>query len=249
MPEAQGIYETLRGILSDSSTNVSAAARICAASSTLLPVDGAAISVVGQNNIRGTVCASDEIMERLEDLQNTTGIGPCVDAIAQGRPVMAAELNAECETRWPGFALEANRAGAEAVFAMPLHIGAIRFGAIDLYRGTAGALSAGDLADALLVAEAATLAVVDMQDTTPVGDLDERWWDLSSFYRIEIHQATGMLMAHHDVDATEALVLLRARAFAEGIGIGELAQKVVAREVSFTSDDDSPDRGFDADEK
>jgi hypothetical protein len=236
MLERQELRDTLRAILSDSEATDSAAARICAACATLLPVTGAAISIIGSAGQRGTVCTSDVVMERIEDLQFGTGVGPCVDAISSGAAVLAPQLDASSEARWPGFAVEATRAGARAIFALPLRVGAIRLGAMDLYRDTPGGLSTTELTDALLIADAATLAVISMHDTTPAGDLDDEWWDVVTFYRVEIHQATGMLMDKLDVSAIEALARLRARAFAKGIGVVELARRIVARDLDVASE-------------
>jgi hypothetical protein len=235
MPERGDLRQTLRAILADSRSTDSAAARICAACTTLLPVSGAAISITASAGQRGTVCTSDAVMERIEDLQFGTGVGPCVDAITSGAAVLAPHLDASLEARWPGFAYEASRAGAQALFALPLRVGAIRLGAMDLYRDTPGGLSTSDLTDALLIADAATLAVISMHDVTPAGDLDDEWWDLVTFYRVEIHQATGMLMDKLDVPAVEALARLRARAFASGIGVLELARQIVARDLDVTA--------------
>jgi hypothetical protein len=236
MPERPDLRDTLRAILSDSRATESAAARICAACTTLLPVTGAAISVTADAGQRGTVCTSDAVMDRIEDLQFGTGVGPCVDAISSGAAVLAPHLDASSEVRWPGFAYEATRAGAAAIFALPLRVGAIRLGAIDLYRDTPGGLSAAELADALLIADAATLAVISMHDRTPAGDLDDEWWDVVTFYRVEIHQATGMIMDKLEVPALEALARLRARAFASGLGVLELARQIVSRELDVAAE-------------
>jgi hypothetical protein len=236
MPGSADLRGTLRSILSDSQTRESAAARICAACPTLLHVTGAGISIAAKAGQRGTVCTSDAVMDRIEDLQFTTGVGPCVDAISLGAPVLASHLDASTEARWPGFALEARLAGAEAIFALPLRMGAIRLGAMDLYRDAPGPLSSEELADALTIAETATLAVLSMHDVTPAGDLDQEWWDLVSFYRVEIHQATGVLMDTLDLSAGEALARLRARAFASNVGVVELARSIVARDIDVRVD-------------
>ena len=234
MRDREDLPSILRSILIDSHASNTAAVRICAACPDLLPVTGAALTITGSASVRGTVCVSDPVMGRIEDLQFTTGIGPCIDAITHGTPVLVPELDASAEARWPGFAYEAKKAGAQAIFALPLRIGAIRLGAMDLYRDGPGGLSHPELAAALMVANTATLAVISMHDVTPAGDLDEEWWDLASFYRVEIHQATGMLMHQFDITAVEALVRLRARAFTSDVPVLKLARSIVAREVDLS---------------
>ncbi|WP_248812061.1 ANTAR domain-containing protein [Frankia sp. AgPm24] len=50
-------------------------------------------------------------------------------------------------------------------------------------------------------------------------------------YRAEVHQATGMAMVRLGVSAQEALVRLRAHAFAVGLTVDEVAGEVVARRL------------------
>jgi hypothetical protein len=180
------------------------------------------------------------VVQRIEDLQLLTGEGPCVTAVAEGRPVLVPDLADGTETRWPGFTRDALAAGAKALFAFPLQVGAVRLGALDLYREQPGTLKGQDLADALMVADAATAALLDEQEVRPAGDLDTYWWDLSTFYRVEVHQATGMMMAQLGVDAPEALIRLRAYAFARERPIPEVARDVVARRIRFDGSDPEP---------
>ena len=52
-----------------------------------------------------------------------------------------------------------------------------------------------------------------------------------------MYQATGMLMGALDVDQTEALVRLRAHAYARGTTAARVAAAIVERRVSLTSPD------------
>jgi hypothetical protein len=232
MRDGRDLRGELRSILSDSHAAGSAAARICAACPDLLQVSGAALSITSGNALRATVCVSDPVMARIEELQFTTGVGPCVDAITTGRPVLSSDLAAPTEVRWPGFSREAQQAGVRAIFALPLRVGAIRLGVMDLYRDAPGGLSPLDLADAVTVADTATLAVIDMHGSTPVSDFDQECWDLATFYRVEVHQATGVLMHQLGFSAVEALATLRARAYTSGLPVVELARQIVAGAVA-----------------
>ena len=85
--------------------------------------------------VRETVHATDDVAASLEEAQLTFGQGPCVDAFTEGGPVLAADLRrAEYLARWPAFGPAALDSGARAVFALPLQIGAIRLGILDMYR-------------------------------------------------------------------------------------------------------------------
>ncbi|MDQ7810735.1 GAF domain-containing protein [Amycolatopsis sp. A133] len=81
--------------------------------------------------------ATDHVSAGLEDLQLTVGEGPCLDAFASGGPVLIADL-AAATARWPAFTPAACELGAAAVFSVPLQIGVVRLGSLDLYRETPG---------------------------------------------------------------------------------------------------------------
>ena len=57
--------------------------------------------------------------------------------------------------------------------------------------------------------------------------------------RAEVHQATGVVSVQAAVGLAEALVLLRARAFADERPLGELARDVLDGSVDFREVSDS----------
>ncbi len=101
-------------------------------------MDGVAIMLRGDDGAGSIFGRSDDVVGGLEDLQFTLGEGPGIDAHTSGRPVFEPHL-AE-STLWPVFAAAAEEAGMLACFAFPLSVGAIRLGALDLYRGRSGSL-------------------------------------------------------------------------------------------------------------
>ena len=50
-----------------------------------------------------------------------------------------------------------------------------------------------------------------------------------------MHQATGMVMAQVYVTPEDALALLRGHAYALGTDVGDVAERVVRREINFSS--------------
>jgi AmiR/NasT family two-component response regulator len=56
--------------------------------------------------------------------------------------------------------------------------------------------------------------------------------------RREVHQATGMMLAQLDLDATDALARMRAYAFSHGFSLREVARDVVNRRLNFSSVED-----------
>jgi len=184
---------------------------------------------------------TDEVSEHLAELELTLGEGPSLDVSASGGPVLASDLGTgEAARRWPVFALAALQAGAGAIFAFPLRIGAIRAGVLGLYRARPGPLTAFQLGDALVFADAATLLLLEAQDEaagggrTPAGP-GSRPADLA-LHRAEIDQATGMLTEQLGTGIAEALLRLRAYAYAHDRRLSDVAGDIVARRLRLSPD-------------
>lgn len=210
------------------------AERICQACIRELDIDGAAISLHTASPLRETLYASDTVADLLEELQFTLGEGACMDAARTCRPVLVPDMNAIAESlRWPVYAeAVVGQAGVEAVFALPLQWATINLGVLDLHRKAAGPLSPAQMRDALAAADIGALMLLGLR--TDPGE--ERVWDRSWGNRMEIHQATGMVVAQLDVTVTDAFARLRAYAFAEHRLLGDVARDVVARRLRFTEE-------------
>ncbi|WP_327357643.1 GAF and ANTAR domain-containing protein [Streptomyces sp. NBC_01304] len=219
---------------------------VCTAAVVALPVSGAGVSAMSKSAASYPLCSTDDISEQLEELQLTLGEGPCVDAFTHQRAVLTPDLRAaELQDCWSVFANAALEAGARAVFAFPLQIGAISPGVLDLYADVPGTLDVEELADALAFADTATLVLLGTQiDATgappTTGTAHEDTEDLGG-YRAEIDQATGALMVQLDIGIEEAFIRLRAYAFAHELRLSDVAADVVAHRLHLTDDTDPGD--------
>jgi hypothetical protein len=187
---------------------------------------------------RGVVCATDDTSSRIEELQFTLGEGPCLDVVSSRSPVLVPDLLSSEDFvagRWPGFLEGAAAAGVRAVFAFPLSIGAIDVGVLDLYRDAPGDLDAGRFRMALAAADCAALALLDRDAAGGTAFADDA--ESRAAYRFEVHQATGMVQVQLGVTTAEAFLMLRARAFATGRSVSDLAVDVVDRLIRFSPED------------
>jgi len=195
-----------------------------------LPVTGASIAVSAPP-IQSTIAASDPIAARVDELQFELGEGPHWEALRTGRPVLVPHLG-EQEQSWPVFAAAARELRVGALFAIPMTLGAITVGVVDLYRSTEGALDDVEVASARTLAAAMSSAALRLAaQSATVHDLADG--DMSPETRRVVHQATGMVLVQLGVSATEAFARLRAHAFAQGWSLDFVAQEVVARRLSF----------------
>ncbi len=211
---------------------------VCAAAMAGVNVDGAGVTIMAGSTARDVLHASDRVAADLEEWQLTYGQGPCVDAFTRGGPVIAPDLrSSESLSRWPVFSPAALDSGARAVFALPLQIGAIRLGVLDLYRARPGAMSSYELADALAFADATAMMVID--DAAGLQpDTSELAWqrDDPTAHQVQVHQATGMIIAQLGASAEIAFARLRAYAYAHDRRLGDVARDVVERRLRFEPD-------------
>lgn len=213
--------------------HVSLPSRLCAACLSALPVSGVGAALMTADGPSGIVlAATDERARQLEELQFTLGEGPCVEASGGGWPVLEPDLTAAGTPRWPRFGAAVLAAGVRAVFAFPLRVGAIQVGVLDLYRDTPAPLTTADLTEALAFADAATEVVLHLQDHAGDHGAGSPLTEPMDS-RAEVHQATGMISIQLGVSLAEALLRLRAHAYATGQAVSDIAADVVNRRMSF----------------
>ena len=217
----------------------------CAAAVVAVQVTGAWLSAASGTEPAGHLMSvTDALSERLAELQLTLGEGPSPDAASDSGPVLVSDLDeTDADRRWPVFAPAARQAGAAAIFAFPLRIGAIQAGVMGLYRVRPGPLSNAQLGDALLFADAAALLLITADEAGgaaagPGGQPA----DLAG-HRAEIDQATGMLTEQLGVGIKEAFIRLRAYSYVNDRPLAGVARDIVARRLRLGLDPDSSGDG------
>jgi hypothetical protein len=220
--------EILSSVLAAEQDRETLLKHLCHDCADALPVTGAGLALMNDAGHQGVVAATDGPARVMEELQFTLGEGPCIDASLARRPVLQPDLASTAVARWPGFGPEALKAGIAAIFAFPLHVGAIRIGILDLYRDTPGSLDPGVLAEALAYADAAVLILLHLQSQMPPeGGLHPQLADPLE-NRAEVHQATGVISVVAAVSLADALLLLRAHAYASQQPVLQVARDVIA---------------------
>jgi GAF domain len=179
------------------------------------------------------LCSTNQVSNLIEELQYTLGEGPCVDAYRHDQVVLEPDLADPATPRWLAFTPPAVEAGARAVFGFPLRVGAVRLGALNLYRDRPGPLSDGQRADALVMAEVAARWVLEVQAGAPPGGLAQEL-ELGADFHFVVHNAAGMVAVQLEVSVSEALIHLRAYAFSHDRLLHGIAQDVVDRKLRFS---------------
>jgi hypothetical protein len=224
----------------DNLRGVEAADRLCEACVVLLDVDAAAISLIFDGGASGTLGSSSGLARIYDELQFTLGEGPCVEAVSQRIPVLMVDLADPDDSRWPAFGPALLAHDIRAVYALPVVIAGEYVGALDLFRGQPGPFEGERLAGAVAAAEIAGLPLLDLLHAdlqAAVGDpASNAWAELNALSRTEVSQATGMLVAQLGVEPAEALVRLRAHAYASGRSATDTARDILDRKLRLEAD-------------
>lgn len=220
---------------SDSSKHDKRDAAVCAAFVAALPVTGAAVSIFGTWLPETSICTTDSLASQLDEMQFDLGEGPRWEAVRTRRPVLLPYLRTHDHPNWPVYAQALHETPVEALFIYPLIVGALDVGVVELYSDSPEPLGFGDQAIALALADRTAWSLLDriltINELHPTPQADT-----FALSRREIHQATGMVLVQLGLTATEALVRLRAHAFANNQSVRDVAREVVARTLVFTPD-------------
>ena len=233
------IHEQLLAAVGDR-RGVGAADRLCEACVVLFGVDAAAISLVFDGTNVGTLGASGVSARVYDELQFTLGEGPCLDSVAHRAPVVVVDLADPDVVRWPAYGPAMLAHQIRGVYAMRWWWPASMWAPWTCFGLTPGVLGAEQLAGALVAAELAQMPLLDLlaEDLqAAVADPDsDSWAELKTLSRAEVSQATGMVVAQLEVEPAEALVRLRAHAFATGRSATDVACDILDRRLRLEAD-------------
>ncbi|WP_030932465.1 ANTAR domain-containing protein [Streptomyces sp. NRRL S-646] len=179
----------------------------------------AAVTLAGATLEQLALAASDEPARAAQELEFLLGEGPARDATCLVRPVTAA--GSALLDRWPGYGPAVAGLGIGTVVAVPLSLSGTCIGALAVFDPVRGVTDPDTFAE---VAEALTRSMILSVDGDPgmYGATD---------LRAKVHQASGMVCVHLDCPVTDALELIKARAFAEGVSVHSVAERILRGEL------------------
>jgi len=204
--------------------------QLAQAAARALDVDGIGLTVIGDQPI--SLGASDEVAAIAEQLQFTLGVGPCMQSVATQFPIFATE--SFLQQQWPIFHdLLRSRTAYRSAVAYPLGHGLAGLGAMVVYlRSPAGPLDF-DSSDAQAVSNFISTELTTSQEWANRHQPGtQRWLDTPTAQRRSATwQAVGMISQGLTVSITDALALLRGRAYATGTLIDDTARAVVTGQL------------------
>lgn len=172
---------------------------------------------------REVIAASDLHIQSVEELQFVLGEGPTTDADRTLQPVLISDV-AATGVRWLQFAAAARARGVGGVYAVPLQLGGVRLGVWSAYTPSDSRLEPTGISRLLRSADQARdLLLGDHESGGQAQQISQ-----AVRLRVDVYQAQGMLMVALGISLTDALLRLRAMAYAEGLDINELAAELVS---------------------
>ncbi len=201
-----------------------------------LPVSGASVTVVTASGARMTLCSSDAIAARIDELQFELGEGPQSSVALSGQIVIVPDVASRGHDDWPVLGAALGELPVGAIFCVPIQMGAVTVGVATLYCDKPLALNNHQQTTALAIASAIAGGAVQHAMVSAIDDAAVESPTAPALRR-EVHQATGILLVQLNTTATIAYARLQAYAFANGRTLQSVAHDVVAGSLTF---DDTP---------
>jgi hypothetical protein len=210
-------------------------------------LDGAAVAILnGSRHVCELLYASDTVARQLDELQFTLGEGPCLDAFFQNWPQLWAHLDTTItvDALWPGFAVEAVRLGAQAVFAFPVPDHSGPLGVLEVYRNTPGELRPDEAEFATACAEAIGDTLLKKwaphQATNPDTATEAieaihhaATSSVEPYSRAAVHIAAGITAIQLNTSPDDGVDLIRAYAYAQQRSTTMVAGDIIGRRLSL----------------
>jgi GAF domain-containing protein len=173
-----------------------------------------------------TAAATSGRVQAIDEREYAVDEGPCISAMDTGELHRLDDVSTE--DRWPKFTQVCREEGLGSSIGLPLRVGELTYGAMNLYAVEADAFDEVATQAAILLAEQAAIA---LDNTRSYAEAGERIRQLQEALdsRIVIEQAKGILMASERVDADAAFALLKNRSQRTNRKLRVVAQEVIDR--------------------
>jgi hypothetical protein len=194
-----------------------------------------AVVLFGTDQVEAMVATSDAVSRTAQDVEFTLGEGPSRDAARRQCRVTAT--GGELVARWPRYGPAVAGLGVREVVAVPLGRDA-GVGALTVLSGPLGGSATtpviswpvvetvADVVTGAMLAEVGRTGPEDPPGTLLLDGADDRQ---------VVHVAAGVVAEQLGCDFTEAVALIRARAFADGVASTVVAEQVVAGELHLSA--------------
>lgn len=191
----------------------------------LFGVTGSGIMVADEQNITRYVAASDGPGRILEQTESAAGQGVCTEAFVDNHLVASEDVCTD--ERWPELAAALAGHQVHAVLGVPVRLGAIPVGTLDVYRDHAHSWDEAERRALARYGEVVEVTLTEALRAHNAGELAGQL-QYALDYRVIIERAVGYLMARDGIDSTVAFNRLRRAARGRRTKIGEVAEQLLS---------------------
>jgi hypothetical protein len=195
----------------------------------------AAVVLFGADRIEAMVATSDAIARTAQDVEFTLGEGPSQEAALRQCRVTAT--GGELAARWPQYGPAVAGLGVREVVAVPLGrdagVGALTVLSSSWAGGATLPVISWPAVDT--VADVVTGAMLAEVGRNGSDDPPEALLLDGAGDRQVVHVAAGIVAEQVGCDIPEAVALIRARAFADGVTSTAVAEQVVAGDLQLSA--------------
>jgi len=213
--------------LEDSRLGTTTAEKICHVAATRVGGVAASISLFVDHAYLA-LAESGPLALLLDEAQFQLGDGPVFAAQGSAVPLIVEDISGtDARAEFPAFGPIAESKNVGSIAAFPIGLGTAQLGTLNVYRESAGPLSAEEYANGLVAASFALSEAIDYQagvaKAVSSGELPGR------FESSHLQIAAGMVAEALNCSILESLVRIRARAFADSVPVLEIAKAIEER--------------------
>ncbi len=175
------------------------------------------------------VASTSEENRLVEVMQLSVEAGPCIECFRTGSVVSVPDIARGTED-WADFRRVCRENGFRSVYAIPLRLRETTIGTLNLFPPNTGELNEDDARAAQALADMATIGILH-ERSWRAADTVRTQLQAALTSRIVIEQAKGVLAQTHRIAVDEGFTLLRTYARTHQLPLGEVAQRVVDRNL------------------
>ena len=190
----------------------------------LFQVTGSGLMIADEHDNLHYVAASDGPSRILELMQIEAGQGPCVEAFVTDSTI--ATEDAATDPRWPEINATLDDHSIHAVLSVPVRVGAIPIGTLNVYRDKPYTWDESELAGLNRYRDVIDTTLTASMSAHRAGALAEQLQHALD-HRVVIERAIGYLMASCQLDAAAAFDLLRRTARSNRRKVADLARHLL----------------------
>lgn len=223
---ADKLWQHIAASIEGTDAHLSYPQRICIAGSQLLAADSMSIALVVDGDYE-PLSSSDDVARTMDEIQFSIGDGPSFSTQGGTDPILVEDLSHHDAVRqWPLFCDSAQTHHIAGLFCFPLRIGAANLGVMSAYRRSAATFTPTQFSYGLVLSSFAAAETVRSMAGDP--HRDPRVQDPIAYDQSVVQFAAGMISERLNTSIVDALVRIRAHAFASDTTVIEVARLIAS---------------------